>query len=335
MIRATTLALLCAAAPALALACDPAPAPVGTLDYGSRYTADSRNRAELDAEGDAQADQALKPVDDFLRDLTDRANDALHDNDPAKAACVMAQMAAWARADALSDLATETSRLTVGSRIAGFALVALQAAPLADNARDVQAVDGWLSRMMQAQTAFWETEAPMGARNGNLRAWAALAGAATAHRTGDPALRAWAAWSVSWIACTANADGSLPQEMTRGRFALKYQLHATAPLVAATVILSRDGIPLVGSCDNALARIVGYSLSDIATGSATQAQTGKVQSFFDGTDTLKGFHLAFVVPWMVLAPDADIDAQGLTDGYGALNYSKLGGNQRLLWGALQ
>lgn len=333
MIRAAALALLCGASPALA--CDPAPAPVGTLDYGSRYVDDSGNRSELDAEGDAAADNALKPVDDFLRDLTDRANDALKDNDPAAAACVMAQMAEWARADALSDLATETSRLTVGSRIAGFALVALQAAPLADNAGDVAKVDDWLSRMMLAQTAFWETEAPKGARNGNLRAWAALAGAATAHRTGDPALRAWAAWSVAWIACTANPDGSLPQEMTRGRFALKYQLHATAPLVAAALILSRDGIPLAESCDGALSRIVGYSLSDIATGAATQAQTGKVQSFFDGTDTLKGFHLAFVVPWMVLVPDAGIDAQGLTDGYGALNYSKLGGNQRRLWGTLQ
>jgi poly(beta-D-mannuronate) lyase len=188
---------------------------------------------------------------------------------------------------------------------------------------------------MQAQTAFWETGAPKGARNGNLRAWAALAGAATAHRTGDPALRAWAAWSVAWIACTANPDGSLPQEMTRGRLALKYQLHATAPLVAAALILSRDGIPLANSCDGALPRIVGYSLSDIAAGAATQAQTGEVQSFFDGTDTLKGFHLAFVVPWMVLMPDTDIDAQGLADGYGALNYSKLGGNQRLLWETLQ
>lgn len=333
MMRAAALALLCAATPALA--CDPAPAPVGTLDYGSRYASDSENRADLDAEGDAAADTALKPVDDFLRDLTDNANGALRDNDPAAAACVMAQMAEWARADALSDLASETSRLTVGARVAGFGLVALQAAPLADNAADVAEVDRWLARMMQAQTDFWEAEAPRGARNGNLRAWAALAGAATAHRTGDPALRAWAAWSVAWIACTANPDGSLPQEMTRGRFALKYQMHATAPLVAAALILSRDGIALADRCDGALSRIVGYSLSDIAAGTATQARTGEVQSFFDGTDTLKGFHLAFVVPWMVLMPDTDIDAQGLADGYGALNYSKLGGNQRLLWGALQ
>lgn len=331
----TRLAALLALWAAPALACDPAPAPVGTLDYGSRYADDSANRAEIDAEGDAQADRALKPVDDFLRDLTDRANDALRGNDPVAADCVMAQMAEWARAGALSDLASETARLTAGSRIAGFALVALQAAPLATNPGDVQAVDAWLARLMQAQAAFWETAAPPGARNGNLRAWAALAGAATAHRTGDPALRAWAAWSVAWIACTANPDGSLPQEMTRGRFALKYQLHATAPLVAAALILSRDGTDITGQCDGALSRIVQYSLSDIAAGAATQARTGEVQSFFDGTDTLRGFHLAFVVPWLALDPQAGIDAQALAETHGALNYSKLGGNQRLLWGALR
>jgi poly(beta-D-mannuronate) lyase len=305
------------------------------LDYGSRYAEDSENRADLDAAADAEADAALQPVDDFLRDLTGRANDALRGADSAAADCVMAQMAAWARADALSDLASDTARLTAGSRIAGFALAALQAAPRAASAQDVAEVDAWLARLMRAQTEYWETAAPRGARNGNLRAWAALAGAATAHRTGDPALRAWAAWSVAWIACTANPDGSLPQEMTRGRLALKYQLHAAAPLVAAALILSRDGMDLVPGCDGALARVVDYTLSDIASGSATEARTGEVQSFFDGTDTLKGFHLAFVVPWLALDPGAAIDTQALEDAYGRLNYSKLGGNQRLLWETLR
>jgi poly(beta-D-mannuronate) lyase len=318
-----------------ALACETAPEPVGTLDFGSRYTDDSANRSELDAEGDAEADNALKPVDDFLRDLTERANDAVRENDTTEAACIMMQMAEWANADALSDLASDTARLTAGSRIAGFALVALQAAPLVEGSEDVQAVDEWLSRLMRAQTIFWETEAPRGARNGNLRAWAALAGAATAHRTGDEALRAWSAWSVAWIACTADADGSLPQEMSRGRFALKYQLHATAPLVAAALILDRDGIDIKHNCDRALTRIVSYSLSDIESGAATAARTGEAQSFFDGTDTLKGFHLAFVIPFLELEPDFTVDTKGLTDGYGTLNYSKLGGNQKLLWGALK
>lgn len=318
-----------------ALACEMAPEPVATLDYGSRYTDDSANRSELDPEGDADADEALKPVDDFLRDLTDRANDALRENDTTEAACIMMQMAEWANADAMSDLASDTARLTAGSRIAGFALVALQAAPMVEGSEDVQAVDEWLSRLMRAQTIFWETEAPRNARNGNLRAWAALAGAATAHRTGDEALRSWAAWSTAWIACTANPDGSLPQEMSRGRFALKYQLHATAPLVASALILDRDGIDIKHNCDRALTRIVAYGLSDIESGAATQAQTGEVQSFFDGTETLKGFHLAFVVPFLELEPDFFVDTQALVDGYGNLNYSKLGGNQKLLWGSLK
>lgn len=327
--------ILCLLGATPALACGTAPEPVATLDYGSRYADDSENRSELDAEGDAEADAALRPVDDFLRDLTERANDALRDGDTAAAACIMAQMAEWARADALSDLASDTARLTAGSRIAGFALVALQAAPMVEGSGDVQAVDAWLSRLMRAQTVFWETEAPRGARNGNLRAWAALAGAAIAHRTGDAALRSWAAWSTAWITCTANPDGSLPQEMIRGRFALKYQLHATAPLVAATLILARDGVPIMGVCDDALSRIVAYGLSDVGTGEATAARTGEVQSFFDGSETLKGFHFAFVVPYLELNPAARIDTQALADSYGSLNYSKLGGNQRLLWGALR
>lgn len=332
--RGAVLAL-CLSAQA-ALACDPAPEPVGSLSYGSRYAEGSETRSELDAEADAAADNALKPVDDFLRDLTARANDVLREkgDKAAGADCITAQMAEWADADALADLGSDTARLTIGSRIAGFALVAMQVAPHTTRADDLARVDAWLARQMRAQTDFWEIEAPKGARQGNLRAWAALAGAAVARRTGDVALRAWAGWSVGFLLCRAAPDGSLPQEMTRGRFALKYQLHATAPLVVAALILNQDGMTLADSCDGALSRIAGFALADLDTGAATQAITGEVQSFFDGSDQIEGFHLAWVIAYLTLVPEAAGDmAKSLADRFGPLNYSKLGGNQKLLWQA--
>jgi poly(beta-D-mannuronate) lyase len=319
-------------------ACDAPPDPVGALAYGSRYTEDSTTRSDIDAAGEAAAEDALRPIDDFLRDLTERANDVLKgDADPtAQADCIVSQVSVWAQANALGDLQSETAGLTIGSRIAGFALVMLQVAPHSTRTDDLAGINQWLAGLMQTQMTFWEQDAPKGARQGNLRAWAALAGSATARLTQDVSIRAWSTWSVSYVLCTAAPDGSLPREMARGRLALKYQLHATAPLVVATLLLSKDGIDLTPTCDNALRRIVDYAIADLAAGAMTRAITGEEQSFFDGSDTLEGFHLAWAVAYLMLDPAAAGDAfAGLTETYGALNYSKLGGNQQLLWDALQ
>jgi len=325
-------------APGLAFACDAPPTPAGALDFGSRYAEGSETQSEIDPAGEAEADAALRPIDDFLRDLTDSANDVLRGKDDvaAQADCIVSQIAVWADADALGDLQSETAALTVGSRIAGFALVMLQVAPYATRSDDVAAIGAWLQGLMQAQMLFWEQDAPKGARQGNLRAWAALAGSAVARLQDDVVIRAWSAWSVSYLMCTAAPDGSLPREMARGGLALKYQLHAVAPLVVATLLLERDGIMVKDSCDGALQRIAAFAVRDVETGAESQAITGDVQSFFDGSDTLEGFHLAWAVAYLLLDPAAAGDGfDGLAEKYGALNYSKLGGNQTLLWQALR
>lgn len=318
-------------------ACAPAPEPVFSLSYGSRYTADSENRSDLDADADAAADEALGPIDDFLRDLTRDANAVFEEgaDKAAIASCLIGQIAVWAAADAMSDLQSPTARLTIGSRIAGFSLVLLQVQDHAGPSDDLDLVRAWLGRLMQAQMVFWEEEAPDGAKQGNLRAWAALAGAATSALVDDPVMRGWSAWSVRYILCKAEADGSLPQEMSRGKYALKYQFHAVAPLVVGSLLLDRQGIQVQSNCENALDRIVGYALGDMETGSITAARTGETQSFFDGTDELKSFYLAWLEAYLLMDPPSAASLEKLTDGMRPLNYSKLGGNQTVIWQALR
>lgn len=332
------LILALVAGPALAQACDPAPEPVLSLSYGSRYAEGDASRSELDAEAEAEAEDALKPVDDFLRDLTRAANDIFApDADRAAIAdCLAGQIALWARADALSDLGSPTANLTIGSRLAGFGIVLLQILPDATGTEDIAEIKAWLARRMAGQMVFWEEEAPDGARQGNLRAWAAMGAAIASGILEDPVMRGWAAWSASYILCKAAPDGSLPQEMSRGRFALKYQLHAIAPLVVATLVLERQGIELQGVCDAALSRIVQFAVDDLATGAATTAITGKTQSFFDGTDELEGFHLAWLEAYLLLDTSTDRrPLEALAEAWRPLRNSKLGGNQTLIWPELR
>ena len=317
-----------------AFECGAAPEPVASLSYGSRYAEDSESRSELDEAANAEADDALRPVDDFLRDLTEAANLVFRDKTDTEAVanCVVGQIATWAEAGALGDLQSDTSNLTIGSRLAGFGLVLLQVLPHTTEKAEVAQIKTWLAGLMQTQMLFWEEQAPKGARQGNLRAWAALAGSTAAEILDDPVMRGWAAWSVSYVLCKADADGSLPQEMSRGKFALKYQLHAIAPLVVSMLLLDRQGIALKDTCDGAIARIVGFAVDDLDSGKATAQITGKEQSFFDGSDKVEGFHLAWLEAYLLLDPARDRKKlNALAEDYRPLSYSKLGGNQSIIW----
>jgi poly(beta-D-mannuronate) lyase len=318
---------------ALADDCPAAPDPVISLGFDSRYVPEDASRSEIDPEARDKAMAAIAPVDQFLRDLVRAANRVVAGRPGTDAGCLLMQLAAWAHADALSDLGSDTARLTIGARLAGFALVLRQITPATTRPDDAEIVRAWLVTRITEQITFWEDMAPPGARQGNLRAWAALAGAAVASLTDDAAIRDWSAASLSDVLCTVAPDGSIPQEMTRGRLALHYQLHAIGPLVTGVLILGEQGVMLHDTCDGALARAVLFAVDDLETGAATQAITGEIQSFFDGSAELRGFHLAWIEAYLRLPEMPGRDALDLlAEEWRPLNYSKLGGNQTLLWG---
>jgi poly(beta-D-mannuronate) lyase len=329
---ALTFAFSLAAPAVLAQDCDPAPEPITSLAFDSRYAEGDDSRSEIDEEAEKAAEDAIAPVDDFLRDLVRAANDVVEDDEAADADCVLAQIATWARADALSDLGSDPARLTIGSRIAGFGLVLMQVLPDVTHDEDADVARDWLSGLVADQIVFWENDAPPGARQGNLRAWAALGAASVAGITDDSAVRDWAVASITDVLCTVAPDGSIPQEMRRGRLALHYQLHAIAPLVLGSLLLDQQGTPVHDACDGALARAVLFTAMDIQSGEATKAITGEEQSLFDGSDEIEGFHLAWIEAYLRL-PDmpgrSDLDR--VAEEWRPLNYSKLGGNQTLLW----
>jgi len=309
--------------------CPTAPDPVLNLGHGSRYVESDAPGTEIDKQANLAADEELKPVDDFLRNLAQLASE----NDTGFGAnCILQQIAVWANAGALEGLKTQTARLTIGSRIASFALITLQAMEHADHSDDLAEIGAWLSRLMTRQMVFWEEEASDGAKRGNLRAWAALGAVASAAIVDDPVMRGWAAWSVNYVLCSANPDGSLPQEMRRGKYALHYQLHAISPLVVSSVLLDKQGISLQSTCDGALGRIIGFALDDLGTGNKTAEITGKTQSYFDGTDVLKPFSLAWIEAYLTLdqVPKRE-RLNEIADLYRPMGYSKLGGDQTRMW----
>lgn len=313
-------------------ACPAGTDPVVSLGFGSRYTADSRNRSDFDEASDRAVTAALKPIDDFINDLarlTDRLNDPETKPEAAREAaeCVVALILPWAEADALSDLKTQGANLSAPSRAGGIAFAygaAITARPDLAN----PGIEDWLAARARQTMTFFDTEAPPRASQNNLRAWAGLAVTRVGLVLDDPALIDWGAETLRLIACTADSDGSLPNEMWRGKLALHYQLHAVAPLVTSAALLQDERPELFSDCDRALPRIVSFTLDGLDDPAAVEKITGEKQTV-GGTRKARDFELAWIPAYLALDPDPEIAAR--IAKIKELGNSKLGGDQRLLW----
>jgi poly(beta-D-mannuronate) lyase len=307
--------------------------PVVSLGFGSRYTDDSENRSDFDAESDKAVTAALKPIDDFITDLARQTNIL---NDPKSkpeeaeqaAACVMDSILAWARADALSDLKTQGANLSAPSRVGGIAFAYAAALKTLPQPEGKEEIEAWLLARAKQTMAFFDTEAPPRASQNNLRAWAGLAVTRVGLVLDDPALIDWGAATASLVACTAKTDGSLPNEMWRGKLALHYQLHAVAPLVVTAALLREERPELLVACDRAIPRIVRFTLDGLEDPAAVVTITGEKQTV-GGPRKARDFELAWLAAYLTLDPDPKIADQAAS--VKELGNSKLGGDQRLLW----
>lgn len=315
-----------------AFVCGATPMPVINLDHGSRYTAGDKSRSDFDDASNDDVNAQLKPVDAFVTDLALAANRAVSTPADRAAAsdCVLQALAVWAKADALSNLATMNAQLSTPSRVAGLAFAYAQVKPFLPPSDDQALVEGWLADRATATMLFFDTEAPKNASKNNLRAWAALAVARIGLTVDDAAMIDWADASVRLVACQAAPDGSLPLEMARDTLALHYQVHAVAPLVVTAALLQAQGHDLFVACDRAIHRTVRFVLAGFDDPDLVANMTGHPQSYFDGTEELRNFELAWAEAYLSIFHAPQL-TKFIAD-YGALGNSKLGGKQSLLWG---
>lgn len=333
-LRVLALGLAVLASPLAAEECPSDTRPVVTLGFGSRYTDDSKNRSDFDEEGDKAVTAALKPIDDFIADLA-RQSDILHDPESAAedvekaSTCILDSIRPWAKDGALSKLTSQGANLSAPSRVGGIAFAyaaVLERAP--ETPRD-RVIEDWLRARARQTMAWFDAEAPPRASQNNLRAWAGLAVTRVGLVLDDPALIEWGARSAELVACTAAADGSLPNEMWRGKLALHYQLHAVAPLVVTAALLQDRRPGLFTACDRAVPRIVDFTVAALADPAPVVEITGKTQSVGGAGKPPRDHELAWVPAYLRLQPDADLAAQ--VERIEKLGNSKLGGDQRLLW----
>jgi poly(beta-D-mannuronate) lyase len=306
--------------------CPAVPEPVTSLDYGSRYTDNSKTRSEIDEAGNAEVDNALKPVEQFINELIKMSNTAMMNGDQERANCVLDWLAAWADAGALTNLQTVNVELSVPARYSGLAMALLQAETAGGLDADKRSrVVAWLKSAAASMITFFDgDDVPGNASRNNLRAWAGLAAAAIGRLDDDKALLDWAKGSFELVTCQANPDGSLPLEMNRADKALNYQLHATGPLIVTADLLKATGYDGYAACGGKLMQIADFSLRAVDDPAIVQAINGKKQTFQTGKQDLEPFMLAWVEPLLRHHPDAGLDAY--VDDLRPFSHAKLGGN---------
>lgn len=303
--------------------------PIIRLDYGSRYSSTDKSRSDFDSASNAEVNAQLKPVDRFITDMILAANMALLTADTVPANCVKSGLLAWAKVGALEQTESLNSKLSVPSRLAGLAFAWDEVKPMVAVDADSAVIEAWLATMARSSMTFFDTEAPPKSQKNNLRAWAALAVTRVGLTLGDPDLIDWADASLRLVICTADTDGSLPLEMARKGLALHYQIHALTALVPAAVLMQEQGRDIFDACDGSLHRSIRFARTAFEDATAVTRLAKSKQSYFDGSDTLQGFELAWAAPYLAKFPDPDL-AKFIAP-YGALANSKIGGLQALLW----
>ena len=308
-------------------ACPTPLSPVVNVDLPSRYKDDDKSRSEIDDTLNAEVEKSLAPIDGFIRDLADMANKTMEESKADAAAdCIFADLKIWAKAGALTQAETMNAHLALSSRIAGIAATYARAQTVKSPPKAVASlVENWLAELAQKQVEFFDKEAPPMASRNNHRAWAGLAAAQVGAITNRQSLVDWGAKTNEMLICSANADGSLPEEMKRRDKALHYQLHAVAPLVATTRVLYPLRPEVLQACDGKLDKIVDFTIAALANPSIVAKLADSKQSFQTKKEKLRAFQIAWLEPYLYLQ-DNDQAAQDLANAFRPLSNSFLGGN---------
>ncbi len=251
--------------------CPAVPAPV--VDMGgivSRYDPEDPSQSRIDPGRDAASKAQEAGLAAFAKQV-DRLSDAgllAKPADLALDACIMGQLAAWARADALGRGVDDNDRVGRDQAVmeqAWYGAAFASAVAKIDGfgavpGPDSDAVKAWFGKLAMSIMAAHGGASAARRPTNNHRYWAGYAVAAIGVLLGDRTMVAFGRAVLAQGLGAVAADGSLPAEIARGPKALTYQYFATLPLAALVRIVDRNGLPLDGAEEAALERLVAFGL---------------------------------------------------------------------------
>jgi poly(beta-D-mannuronate) lyase len=134
----------------------------------------------------------------------------------------------------------------------------------------------WMQEVAQQAREYYDAKKEKGgtAAQNNHYYWAGVELGGVGVAANDPRDFDWAIKAAEEGIAEIRPDGTLPQEMRRGKRALHYHLYAAAPLVMIAELGYPNGINLYGERDGALKRLVKVSTGGLVDSSLFEKAAG-------------------------------------------------------------
>ena len=192
--------------------------------------------------------RASQPFFAFEAQATGFAADYVRSGDPKHARCLLDLLLSWAERRALLAFDYEGNHgqawfaIQWAAASAGLAYSIVRAEPTLSDFEKLK-VEVWLAAVVTKQTGYPGNRLTC---CNNHRYWRGLEAAIAGVVTSDDRLFRYGIGAFRAALRSMNPDGSLPQEMARGKRALHYQNFAVLPLVFIAEIAARQGYDLYG-----------------------------------------------------------------------------------------
>ncbi|MEI9938457.1 MAG: alginate lyase family protein [Pseudomonadota bacterium] len=199
---------------------------------------------------------------------------------------------AWAAHDALLGRVNRTGLYQLKWALAAYALdyLKIRDEPALDPS-EKQRVEIWFRRLADQVVAYQTTNPTWPDHWNNHAYWAALAVATAGVAVDDRALFDWGIGKFDIFLNRVRPDGSLPDELARGKRALHYHLFSVAPLVMLAELAEANGVHLYRAGNRALERLATRCLVGLADPSAFGVAAGAAQVIPEKSD------LAWIEPY--------------------------------------
>lgn len=310
------------------------PEVVVSLNLSSIYDDEDDSHSTIDPQNKAKYDKAIARARDFATFVTKNASNYTETdgNRLDAAVCTLKALDKWAREDALSDLQSRQSYLSITRIVAGAALAYVQVRPAAQLAKfDTTAIEAWLDQLGERIIPVYTQSGDRDSNKQNHRYWGGLAVTAVGVAVGRKDFLDFGYESYKLGACQITADGALPLELARKKKARDYHLHATGPLVMMASLLQANGYETFSLCDSSLKRLVAFSLNAIDDPSKMEALAGEKQVKLprEKSGLIRGDRIAWLDAYLAQYPEDRPKYQRFYDE--ALFSSNLGGRVSVLY----
>lgn len=256
------------------------PEAVISLDLSSIYEEDDETRSTISPQNKERYDKAIGQTRDFLTFVTKNASNYTESDGTRldAAMCALKALDGWASANALSDLKSRQSYLSVTRIVAGAALAYVQVGPAAKMTKfDTSRIEKWLKNFGERIIPVYTDSGDRSSNRQNHRYWGGLALTSVGIAIGRKDFLDFGFESYKLGVCQVTADGVLPLELARKKKSRDYHLHAAGPLVMMASLLQANGYDAFSQCDQGLRRLVHFALNAINDPSKMEALAGEKQ----------------------------------------------------------